>query len=96
MTKFVKIVGFLLGAAMALHGCALAIAGNRFLPTTTRGGSQHYWNALVGVFGERGASLVSGGAWFALGIVVIYFILAPTEKGLKTQRKPRRGRSGRA
>jgi hypothetical protein len=91
MTKFVKIWGFLLGAAIAFHGCALAITGNRLLPSTTRGGSQHYWNTLVGVFGERDAALVSGGFWFAIGIVFIYFAVAPTRKHPQSDSKSKRG-----
>ena len=87
MTKFVKIFAFLLGAAIALHGCALAIAGNRLLPSTTRSGSQHYWNALVGTFGERGAALVSGGFWFAIGLALIYFAVTSTRKPPKVKSK---------
>lgn len=96
MTRFVNIVGFLIGAALVLHGCALAIIGNRLFPTTTRGGSQHYWNALVGAFGERGAALVSGGFWFAIGIAFIYLFAAPTKKLAQEKGKSKRGRRRRA
>ncbi len=58
MIRLGRITGFLIGTAVAIHGCALAVTGNRLLAPTTRGGSQHYWNAPVGAFGERGA------AWF--------------------------------
>jgi hypothetical protein len=96
MIKFARIFGCLFGAAITLHGCVLAIAGNRLFPTTTRGGSQHYWNALVGAFGERGAALVSGVTWFAIGLAIIYFVVAPTKKGTQAQRKTRRGHRRRA
>lgn len=96
MSRFVKIVGFLIGAALVLHGCALAISGNRLFPTTTRGGTQHYWNALVGAFGERGAALVSGGFWFVVGAVFIYFFVAPTKKLAQAKSKSRRVRRRRA
>lgn len=96
MTGFVRIFGFLVGAGIALRGCASAITGNRVLPTTNRGGSQHYWNALVGAFGERGAALVSGGFWFVLGMTVIYLAVAPARKPAQLKNKPRRVRRRRA
>ena len=90
MTRFVRIVGFFMGAALALHGCALATTGNRLFSTTTRGGSQHYWTAMVGAFGEKGAALVSGGFWFALGVVVIYLFIAPARKIAQEKSKSKR------
>ena len=94
MTKSTKILGFLVGAAVAVHGCVLAVSGGRLLPATTRGGSQHYWSALVGIFGDRGASFVSGVVWLSLGLAIIYFCVV-TKKHVSPESKPPRRSSKR-